>query len=64
MAKVIRAGVKHIVSKIFEHQCSQCDSTIEFDQRTDLRSEQREGSWYTCPVCGAFIDQSVVERRR
>lgn len=59
MAKVIRRGTKHEEAQKAEYTCSKCDSLVEF-HRSDIRSDQRDGSYVVCPVCGGFITTKVV----
>lgn len=58
MAKVITERAGHIKGP-WRVDCYKCRSTIEFNPHD--RSSDRDGSYYKCPICVAFIAASVVE---
>ena len=64
MARILKVGDKYICAKLHQYTCRTCDSEIEFDESTDRSSDQRDGSWYVCPVCGSYLDARAVEARK
>ncbi len=50
--KIIKQGKKPIKRK--QQKCSNCDCIFEYE-RSDIKSDQREGSWVVCPCCKKCI---------
>jgi len=57
MAKIIKTGKLKVTTA--NYTCRTCDSVIEFD-RSDVRSDQRDGDYVKCPLCNNYIDSSIL----
>lgn len=54
--RIIEEG--KLPSKEKEMKCDNCGCVFMYD-RSDIKSDQREGDWVECPTCKKFI---TVER--
>lgn len=66
MSRVLKRGEK--LREVAVYTCARelksgCGSEIEFE-RSDVRSDQRDGSYVVCPVCKAWIDASLLSWKR
>ena len=57
MATILKQG-KIKVNKA-KYTCSRCDTVAEFES-SDVRHDQRDGSYVKCPLCGAYIDETIL----